>query len=366
MLFRKKKILSYVADQFNVDLSDVLLIGCQHILGTTVNLLDELMVKGLKPKNIYLIGKCYSINKSVYEKIKKKRIHISPLSYAYESHISFDEQLVDYIEIFLKEIITEVDLSKYEKIIILDDGGQLICSANQILSDFSKVVGIEQTSSGYEKVESLDLKFPVINVARSELKLEQESPLIAERIIRELIKNLKYYRISNPRILVVGNGFIGNNITRLLANKYEVDSYDLAACNDPFPGTLSSKLKQYDVIMGITGKTILTPEQYGLLGGKTVLVSGSSSDREFSAVHLRKLVKENRNCHLNICSNEIILLNSGFPINFTGDKHSVAPKKIILTRALLLAGVLQSMKLSGKKGIIDLDKKIQNKIRTYH
>ena len=360
MFGNNNNLLKIVSNQYKTDLSSVKLVACQHILGTTVDLLKMLATKGLKPSNTYIIGKCYSTNKSVFEKIKKMGIHIDESSQLYDSKQPFDKQFESYIDSFVKNSINN---NQKEKVVVLDDGGQLISTFNnKYKGDFSDVSGVEQTSSGFEKISKINLKFPVINIARSKTKLEIESPIIANIVIKEIYHLFKRRRLKNPKILLIGGGYVGNSITNQLSKRYEVDLYDLLTHNAPFPGDYSSKLKEYDVIFGATGRSILKPSEYSLLKDNAVLISASSSDREFSVGEIRKELPRNPNCHNDLEYKNTVIVNGGFPVNFTGRKHSAPPAKIMLTRALLLAGVLEANKLNDKIGIVELPNSIQELI----
>jgi hypothetical protein len=93
-----------------------------------------------------------------------------------------------------------------------------------------------------------------------------------------------------------------------------------------------------------------------------ILASSSSSDREFSAVELRRLLPKSANCHENIYVNGIHLLNSGFPVNFNGLKEVELPEDIQLTRSLMYAAVCSRIINHDKKGLIELNTDIQQKI----
>lgn len=356
---KNRKLLKQVSGRYNQDLSGVILIGCQHILGTTVDLLNELIRNGLKESNIFLIGKCYSTNLKTYNRIKKLGIYIDESSRSFISQEAFDHQFRKYVGSFLNNVLGKISKIKDKRIIVLDDGGQLIELFNKKnLKHFRRTGAVEQTTSGYEKIKKLNLKFPVINVARSNAKLEFESPIIAEIVVKNIGQYFKKNKIFNPKVLIVGKGYVGDKIMNLLSKNYDVDSYDLISHNEPFPSAFASKLHGYKVIIGVTGKNILSKEKYKLLSKGAHLISASSSDREFEAWNSRGGLSEN-NCHRDIQEEQITIANSGFPINFTGQKHSVPPSKIMLTRALLLAGIYEANKKSHDKGLVDLSQAIQ-------
>lgn len=345
----------------DVDLKDVAVVACQHILGSTLSLFEELFAKGLKPENTYLIGKCYSTSSIVFDTFKKSGVRISSESTAFKSEISFDEQFQNYIDNFVKEI---PDISKFKKVIILDDGAHLLLYANDFFKDFSNIVGVEQTSSGYHRLKDVRLNFPVINVARSPAKLERESPMIAELIVFKIQEYFQKYNIVDPKILIVGKGVIGEQIHRLLESKHFVMTHDLIQHKSTLVKEYKQSLGEFDVIIGATGNSILEPGDFSNLKKGVLLISASSSDREFSASYLRALCPKMSDCHHDFQINGITLINSGFPVNFNKDsEHSLEPRKIQLTRALLLAGIYQSMKISKNKDtLVDLDVDIQTQI----
>ena len=203
----------------NIQLKNTLIIANQHILGTTFNLFEHLFRKGLNPKNTYIMGKCYSTHKKTFAKFKKVGVNAHINSLKFNSHKSFDKQFKEYVKEFLKEISQKEDIGKYEKIIVLDDGGELISQVNNKWKKFKKSISaIEQTSSGYNNLKKKKIQFPIINVARSYAKLTFESPLIAEVVIQK-IKKLK---ISPKKILVVGSGPIGKNIAEKIRENFNV------------------------------------------------------------------------------------------------------------------------------------------------
>ena len=111
-----------------------------------------------------------------------------------------------------------------------------------------------------------------------------------------------------------------------------------------------------DLILGCTGMTSITQAQHRFLKKGCILASASSSDREFDSVFIRAKNPAFYNCFQDVDNGHVTLLNSGFPINFDGKRHSIAPEKIQITRALLTAGILQALDLAGKaQNMVDLN-----------
>jgi S-adenosylhomocysteine hydrolase len=287
----KYQLLQFVSDQYqDAKLDKTLVISCQHILGTTFDLFEKLFEKGLKPENTFLIGKCYSTNKETFDLFQNNGVHISDLSFSFDSHISFDEQFQLNIEKFFKNIQSKIDIKSFEKVIILDDGGYLIAFSNDFIKSFENVVGVEQTTSGYKKIKNLKLNFPVLNIARSKAKLEIESPFIAEIAAQKIESYLEKYNLTNPKILIVGLGFVGTAIFELLKKKYFVSGCDIIHKKCDFNGDYKGHLDDFNLIIGATGTSAIQPGEFGNFKHSALLASVSSSDREFSAVYLRQLV----------------------------------------------------------------------------
>lgn len=63
--------------------------------------------------------------------------------------------------------------------------------------------------------------------------------------------------------------------------------------------------------------------------------------------------------------NDILLVKSGFPVNFDGNRENIDPELIQLTIALIAAGVLQARNMPNKNqvGIISLDEQMEDRIR---
>lgn len=120
-------------------------------------------------------------------------------------------------------------------------------------------------------------------------------------------------------------------------------------------------VNQFDIIIGATGNNVMNKKMYQHLMKNVYLISASSSDREFEAVNLRKMVDRNSECHKSYNIQNINLVNSGFPLNFYGSDYDNVPlNDIQLTFSLLLAGICQRNSLYN--GICELDKDIQYSI----
>ena len=344
-------ILEFVDNFYkDTDLSNFSLISCQHYLKTNQDMIFALMKKGLKAENIFMISKSYSYNPEIHKKFLERGIF--SFNYEYDSYKSFDKQFKSQIKQFVKQIKPKLN----KKVLIIDDGGELIKSLNKLHNkDFHAV---EQTSSGFNKLRKIKINFPIVNVARSKAKLEIESPFIADLAYKKILGELKKIKIFPEEILIIGNGPIGKEIKILFDKKFRTLIYDIKENKEKIHEIIKEKEKL--LIIGCSGKTSLHKKYHKLLK-KSILVSVSSSDREFDSVYIRKKVEKNKNPHKNIITKDIILLNSGFPITFDGSLHGTPPNKIQLTQGLMMAGAYQSIK-EKKKKLIQLNSGIQEKI----
>ncbi len=364
---RKLPLLDFTAKMYpDINLQETYIICAQHLVSTTYSLFHALLKLGLKPENLSAIGKCYSTDPQAYEEIKKMGIDVCPSSLSFDSHTSFDDQYRENINKFITLRLNKITSSKYEKIIILDDGGELIGAINELIDDnYSSMIGIEQTSSGFHKLKNKKMKIPVINVARSPAKLNYESPIIARLVVDTLVRRLKRLPIHPQEVLIIGHGPIGSQIREALERTYRVSTYDTTAVKSSIRHPdFEKSLHKFDLIIGCTGKSVLKPEQYKLLKKNVVLVSASSSDREFDAVHLRNKLSSVGNCHKNLFVDGMYLINCGFPINFAEEFREIDSDDLQLTRSLLLAAILQASShfKTKDKGFIPLDVENQRDI----
>lgn len=355
----------------DVSLENTYVIGEQHLVSTTFELIKSLFKKGLKKENLSLIGKCYSTNPYVYAQMIQEGIDVSIQSLTFDPLKSYDVQYRRAVEHFYRARLKEINKRQVAKVIILSDGGAL----NEILQDeyanlASSLVGVEQTSSGYEKLKNRELHYPIINVARSDAKLQHESPFIARLTLERLFSSLVPLNLHPRKVLIIGNGAIGSQIYNLLQPHFEVEIFDI----DETKGTISKKdfensLSQFDLILGCTGKKIFSKKHYRLLKKNAILASISSSDREFDAVILRQLFKGKiTDCHRHLFIDNIYLMNCGFPLIFDSSYDIIDTPEFQLTRSLLLAGILQGASSVGSdKKMISLDHEDQREIvQKYH
>ncbi len=309
-------LLKKVFDHYHKtsSISEYYLVCCQHLLEPQLEMFKCLISFGFDPEKIVVLGKAYSSNKEVIADLRKTGINVFQPEF---SGISFDDEH----RLNCSKILEVVP--KDAAVIILDDGGELIkCFAE---ADRKVLFAVEQTSSGFRKIENEQIVFPVVNVARSVTKLVQESPFVA-RLCYERIKSFfDEKNIIKPSILIVGLGAIGEAIIQVFRQAgFYVEGFDIKHGHNDLPSFIK-RLKP-DVVIGATGFSILGKadiEQF--VSEKTLyFISVSSSDREFPVAYFRS----GNEIHKDVIYKNMVFVNNGFPITFKGNRVELTPIEI--------------------------------------
>jgi hypothetical protein len=214
-----------------------------------------------------------------------------------------------------------------------------------------------------------------VEVAGSAAKCLLEPPAVTSSITRFILPELDGIHPSAP-VGIVGLGTVGNDVARtLLRQGRQVSVFDkVRAVSQSVPGarwcsSLQELFERSVCILGCTGEDLFKNVAWiDELRGDRLLASCSSEDIEFrSLLKHRSAVTQGGPLdpiELPLRRGVIKVLRGGFPANFTGTKNSGSVSLIQVTRALLLAGVLQaaglvSVPAHGLPTRIMLDPKLQ-------
>lgn len=357
-------ILQRVSELYEeVGLGDVLLLACQHLLEPQRQMFEHLFKMGLRPENCIIVGKNYSTSAEVLSELERTGSTIAPFSLEFNPLLPFDFWFEQKLSAFIRAEILSRPMSKYDKVIILDDGGFMHLVANRLCGDLPNIVGIEQTSSGHHKIVAAGVKFPSISVARSYQKLMYESPYIGKNGTEKMLEYLRRIGKTDPNILIMGLGHIGRQMAGQLLclqklrgkvvdpglGKLRNERFGLKAIfdllnHDHFihsPEELSERLPEFDVIIGSSGVNVISEKDLPTLHPEVSLISMSSSDREFPAVPFRNFWG---GLHEDYKLEGRTLVNAGFPITFDGKRHAMPPQQIELTIGLLMVRVLDAVR----------------------
>jgi release factor glutamine methyltransferase len=229
-------------------------------------------------------------------------------------------------------------------LILLDEGGGLHRELPEDLARYS--AGVEQTTFGLQQ----SWKCPMVLVCRSAAKLLFESQIIARGIVRKL-DSLEL--LTGRTVGVVGLGALGSALARTLMDMgIPTIGTDIRAVPKDLAGFVTDDIPELlhraDVILGCTGFDVLAGIDLGGTAGRKTFASCSSSDIEFRTV-LRQLPVSNRfdTAQGWIGRMHCTVPNGGFPINFDRIREWELFEEIILTRKLMLEGLLQAKPLIG-------------------
>jgi len=327
----------------------VYLVCCQHLLEPQLRMFEFLIDFGFEPDKIIVLGKAYSTNNEILKELKNKKVKVFQPEFSGES---FDKEHKNNCDMILKQIPKET------RIIILDDGAELITSFSK---NKNVLFAVEQTSSGFRKLENKKIDFPIINVARSDTKLIQESPFIARLCFERIKDYLQDQKINNPSILVVGLGPIGEAVREIFKQNYfSIQGFDIKYGH----GDLIKMILEMrpDIVIGATGSPILIQkdiEKISSFDKRVHFISVSSSDREFPVSFFRK----NKEIHEDVTYKNITFVNNGFPITFKGNRYEGTPMEIEKTICLLGGSVIYGATHNIKnKGFVNVPEELEKLI----
>lgn len=332
-------------------LENVTFICVQHLVFTTVDLIQSLIILGAKPKNIHVMGKFYSTCPKVEEQLIQMGVVYHPSSCLQQIGY-FKDYFNHDIKDMWDRISTNIETSH---IIVLDDGSQCIVNIPKYLSKNHKIYTVEQTSSGIAQINNSNISFNLVNVAYSCAKQFIESPMIAKVVITKL-KRLLPLNSNNLVYGIVGLGVIGSSILQeLLDTGQKIIVYDKEIEKGHLIGgikvanNIQLLFQKADYILGCTGTDITIALDLYKLYGTKYLISCSSQDVEFNS--LLKVIHKNlaykslnvlEDIKYRIKGGFIKILKGGYPINFDNSGKSVSAENIQLTRGLLLGGIIQA------------------------
>lgn len=237
-----------------------------------------------------------------------------------------------------------------QKMLFLDEGG-LIYDA---LADGTLInaAGVEQTSSGYR----YPWKYPTILTCRSASKLFFESQIISRGIIRKL--NSLNLPESSP-VGIIGLGALGRQLaTQLLKQGYQVLASEISfspIAFKPYVVSLAELISKCNLILGCSGTDSLSSFDWESCSGYKIFASCSSSDIEFKSLFIYANRTELYQTVRGAVGGVVFdILNGGYPVNFDRNREWERPDEIILTRNLVLEGLLQASNAIGgcPKGIM--------------
>lgn len=385
-------------------LSGFSMCSIQHLFPSTEVLYDELWRNGLAREKTVIIGKTYSTNSDLFarydafgyqinERSQKPRYGEVKDSAAWTHEAAVEE---------LRRMFKGVDPRETKRrFILLDDGGKLVQALHQDFPKYAHLcTAVEQTDRGIQIIEEMkargiELKCPVVNIARCQIKKEVEAPMIGASVQAQI--DQLGLRVEPREAAVIGYGAIGKATADALRRQgYRVHVFDLdperqrqAVADGCAVGTREEVLEHGHLLVSCTGRTTIRPAEYDLLPAGAILANAASNNHELGMHELtadderrtadrqrtvdragrshstfqgRDILLEQGNVEHRVMTSQIgarrLVLNSGFVVNMGQD---IPPEYIQLTRALLLAGVLVAV-TADRPGLVDLPGEMQKTI----
>ncbi len=251
-----------------------------------MDLLKSIEMLGVKPNNIYFLGKIYSSSNEVITKIIASEYNYQETSEPY--HIgSFSECFKFDIKKLWQMVINDLSHKNIDGLIILDDGGCCISSVPTFIVEKYKVCGIEQTSSGLHRIKRNNQNVPVVAVASSAAKQLIESNMIAEATVHKISSLFSLYS-NKLSCAVVGLGVIGIAVAHKLMSMghnvivYDIDQKKIKHTDDfEYATDINSVFTTADYIFGCSGDDITKNLDVSNLTTNKFCISCSSHDKEF-------------------------------------------------------------------------------------
>lgn len=294
---------------------------------------------------------------------KQKSINQSLLKYFPKDKI-LNISKKDIDEKFLKDIKNKIP--KDNKIVFLDIGGYFAEIGKEFKKEFGdNFIGvIEDTENGYQKYKKQELSFPVISVARSRLK-ENEDYLVGQAVVFSVESLLREQGLllNNKKIGVIGIGKIGGGILSALRVKttqiyvYDINPINLVIAHSK-GNQIETKIdiiKNSDIIFCATGNLSLRSDDFSQVKNGAFIASVTSSDDELDTSWLEEnykkveiteyITKYEKNGHV------LFLLNKGNAVNFI--HGAVVDDAILLVQKEMIDSIYKFSKTNFKNKIYE-------------
>jgi len=326
-----------------------------HCLPSFLDLVEFIIESGVLAGNIFVIPKLYSAIPASVRRLDSLGVKL--LDYQFDFEVgSFDQFARTHVAECCLTVQQHVRRqAKHQKgrnrVILVDDGGFLTDSWKNICAgENTDAVSIQQTASGMYDLTA-GTPIPYINVAQCAAKRWFEAKIIATGVLSK-VKSIGEIDYSK-KIGVAGYGAVGSALVQsLLDHGAKVNVHDITSKNIPalkkfrYIPDQKAFLADSDIIFGCVGRDWIEPESIENLDRKKIFISCSSRDVEFAQIFrsysYKSSTKDPFSDVMVFSRHPMSILNGGFPINFDRETEYEKQSEIVITRALILAAVLQA------------------------
>ncbi len=363
-------LLDSVANQLTENLlENTIIITHTHLLPTNLALFRHL-AHLVGYNNLFILEKPYSSVPTTVNQLIQMGAEVIPVVLNEQTPYQFS--LRQGLDVLWNKVLNP-HKKDFQKIILLDDGGELILSIPWEKLHGVKIAAVEQTQRGIDQLARTYLTIPpTINVAETSIKKQVESTFIALGVTNK-IKSLGLLDYQ-PTIGIIGNGSIGSALNKELAKlNLKIINYDIThhlekTADKERVTSIDTILNKSDLVIGCSGTDCLKGVALDRIFGKKILLSASSADIEFFSI--LNLASFPTKAFADIIFNphqklELRVLNAGFPINFDRAVEWEADEDIQVTRSLLYAATIQAdadLEKTNQTKLINLRSDWQEKI----
>jgi hypothetical protein len=356
-------------------LRETLVVFCQHALRSTTSLFSILQDLGLPMSNLHGLAKCYSQHAGTIQRLKQMGVSIDIIPYPKQVG-EFAAAAEHRVALLQKNIAGLLQRNKFRRIVVLDDGAVIRDAMAPLAAACSiPIVAVEQTTFGVRSGPTDGVA--MISVASCAAKRVFETPEIGAICARKLQPYLR----GITRVAVLGCGKVGMEVLRQLprqARHLQLMSYD------PNPTRriegvhalgAEEAVERAQLVVGCSG--IDQSAHLRTANGHKAFASCSSSDVEFNGALRQYAGRWLMVAQEGAGTPDLVvedgarrwrMIRSGFPVNFDNSMDSVPAREIQLTRALLLIGVTQALRLGDERTrMVMLDPWLQlEAVRSWH
>jgi hypothetical protein len=340
--------------------ADTALVAVQHMLYQTVDLFRAIGQIGLKPENIFALGKVYSNSAPVINAIRNMGATV--VESTMPAPGEFDEAFDRDTQRLWSTVSENLARRKIKRIIVLDDGGRCVVNIRHDLLSRYPIAGVEQTSLGMFLFEVKPPPFAVFTWARSAVKLQIGGHMFSYCFIDRLkAEFLRGKSLNGAEIGIIGLGSIGRSLAELASNQGNSVTFYDPAPDLKVPHYLRGRITRADsleelmlrsdYVFGSSGRNPFEGKWPMAHRPGVKLFSGSGGDQEFGPIirYLRQRASFKVARHtLDITSDDgpsgpIRIAYMGFPYNFVSRAECAVPTHIVqLETAGLLSGLIQA------------------------